>query len=516
MILPHALFVGVSFAVKLLFPSIVTWLARDTYTISILSQVYPWLSTVGLLFQYRHVNASASANANVNATPSNAQPKQQQPATPRTPLKDHQSMNSSAKKQPSANNKAPATPKIYPRTTPQTPKHQPTSQAPPKTPVQRLLAAGRVDKYSVEQDAKYWFQYWNIYCLFTGIQRVLYLIPIAGRIMSKSKLLQNTSVELELFFYLWIYGMSSILTSTSSSDADLERSYLVRPLPFLMKRISPIVHRIYKTTSNLVSPELWTMLVTKVKSFLSVAVMVRILSEKSQTRLLELLEYAHPFLVPAVTLLMPGFVTEYGVLYVKTIVPSAKQSKSLSETMDSLQYWILHALLSSLLSWWSGLLWWIPFSTHLIFVLWCHLQYTASGYYNCFEQELQAFGLLPQGQADVLSVDKTMTATMFRTIAKSLPSASDADKETIDLVDQNETIDLVGSQDGDSKAPATKTIDSSALLISNKKNEDNDYDPNEDSDDDGVMVHAEKKPRDEKENPVRRSTRARKPNTKFE
>jgi hypothetical protein len=65
--------------------------------------------------------------------------------------------------------------------------------------------------------------------------------------------------------------------------------------------------------------------------------MVGILSEKSQTRLLELLEYAHQFLVPAVTLLMPGFVTEYGVLHAKTIVPSAKQSKPLSETMESLQ-----------------------------------------------------------------------------------------------------------------------------------------------------------------------------------
>jgi hypothetical protein len=65
----------------------------------------------------------------------------------------------------------------------------------------------------------------------------------------------------------------------------------------------------------------------------------------------------------------------------------------------------------------------IPFSTHAVFLLWCHLQYTSAGYYNVLEQELQAFGLLPQGKADIVSVDQTITATMLRSLAKSLPSA---------------------------------------------------------------------------------------------
>jgi hypothetical protein len=58
------------------------------------------------------------------------------------------------------------------------------------------------------------------------------------------------------------------------------------------------------------------------------------------------------------------------------------------------------------------------YSTHFNFVLWCHLEYRASYYYNSFEQELQTFGLLLLGQADVLSADKTMAATMFRMIAE--------------------------------------------------------------------------------------------------
>ena len=350
-----------------------------------------------------------------------------------TPLKE--SIPSKSDNSRSKSKKA-AISKPFPKTTPQTPKTTSAVEA-PRTPVQRLLAAGRVDSYSIEQEATYWLQYWTMYRLVTGTFRVIHLLPIVGRFASRVTIFQTTASELHLFFYLWIYGMSSVLTSTAMSEADMQRSYMVRPLPFLSKRLSPMVRKIFQTTSNLISPNAWNSLVEKVKSFLSIAVAVRLLSQHNQTRLLLLLEYAHPFLVPAVTLLMPGFITEYGVLYVNTIVPSAKVSKSLAQTMDSLQYWILHALLSSLLSWWSGLLWWIPFSSHVIFILWCHLQYTSAGYYNIFERELQAFGLLPQGKAIVVPVDQTITATMFRTLTKSLPSASNSSDD--DNADCNET-----------------------------------------------------------------------------
>ena len=524
MILPHALFVSVGITLKVLFPSIVKWLATDTYAIFTLSQLYPWIWTVALLFQYRHglthgdVDIDANANANSEVQPTAAK----KATASRKPLKENL-----PPKPPSSKSKKTAVPKPFPRTTPRTPKAASAVEM-PKTPVQRLLAAGRVDSYSVEQEATYWLQYWTVYRLVTGSFRVIHLLPIVGSFASRMTMFQTTAAELNLFFYLWIYGMSYILTSTAMSEADLQRSYMVRPLPFLSKSLSPVVHKIFQTTSNLISPEAWTSLVDKVKSFLNIAVVVRLLSPSSQTRLLQWLEYAHPFLVPAITLLMPGFITEYGVLYVNTIVPSARvvPTKSLAQTMDSLQYWILHALLSGLLSWWSGLLWWIPFSTHAIFILWCHLQCTSDAYYNILERELQAFGLLPKGKVNVVPVDQTITATMFRTLTKSLPSASshpgpnDEDGDDGDDDDDDDSNDNDGSSRSNEKRVEANEDDVHGMDVSPLP-------------DKGVMsvcaanTEPKKVQRDksvgvdsmqcaetfanvgDKENPVRRSTRAR-------
>ena len=491
MILPHALFIAVGITIKVLFPSIVRWLATETYAIIILSQLYPWIWTVALLFQYRHGSVNDQIQKVTNTS-----------TVTRTPLKE-----SIPSKLDSGKSKKATIPKPFPKTTPQRKDATAHADAPPQTPVQRLLSAGRVEHYSVEQDAAYWLQYWTMYFLVTGTFRVIHLLPIVGSFASRVTMFQTTASELHLFFYLWIYGMSYVLTSTAMSEADMQRSYMVRPLPFLSKRLSPVVKTIFQATSNVISPATWASLVDKVKSFLSIAVTVRLLSPHSQTRLLLLLEYAHPFLVPAITLFMPGFITEYGVLYVNTIVPSAKVPRSLAQTMDSLQYWILHALLSSLLGWWSGLLWWIPFSSHAIFILWCHLQYTSAGYYNVFERELQAFGLLTQGNATVVPVDQTLTATMFRTLTKSLPSASN--RSSGEDTDITITANDVDESHGASSAEAN--------VVDLQGTEDHSPLP-----DKRVMSicganEAPKKPSTEnatkrvgdKENPTRRSTRVR-------
>jgi hypothetical protein len=520
MVLPHALFGAVAVTIKVLFPSAITWLARDTYAIFILSQLYPWIWTVALLFQYRHASSDPIATSSATATAITASKKAVTAVHPpprRTPLKEQLASSSTTTKSKEK------TKKLFPRTAPpQTPKAKSSGRGPntPKTPVQRLLAAGRVENYSIEQDASYWLQYWTIQCIVTGIARVLYLLPIVGRLTMRITFLKSFAVELQLCFYIWIYGMSSILTSTASSDADLQRSYMVRPLPFLTRRVAPVVQHIFHTTSHLVSPELWATVVERIKSFLSIAVMMRLLSEHSQGQLLTMLEYAHPFLVPAITLLMPGFITEYGVLYVKTIVPAAKlkvpTTVSLSQTMDALQYWILHALLSGLLSWWSGLLWWIPFSTHAVFLLWCHLQYTSAGYYNVLEQELQAFGLLPQGKADIVSVDQTITATMLRSLAKSLPSAVDDDTKADDT--KSESLPVV-AEVVDVLPDSPPIAVTSPLSLNDKQSSGNGVttaapqQPIESKDVIGDVSRTKDRTAhdsvEEKENPIRRSTRQR-------
>jgi hypothetical protein len=484
MILPHALFVGVGLIIKLLFPSIVTWLANETYAILILSQIYPWICTISILFQYRHAFATKS-----DVLPSDEKLKQiPPPVSPSTKTMSEKyekailrTSTSRINNRIPINNKVKASPKIFPRTSSKISQDAKQPKGKVKEtlkPAQRLVKARQGESIALEQDANYWLQYWTIHCLFTAACRVIYLLPFVGRLVSRTLLLRTASIELKLFFYLWIYGLSSILTSTASTEADLQRSYVVRPLPYLSQKVLPMVRNFYQSTSHTVSTETWNSLVERAKSFLSVAVMVRLLSESSQKRILEVLNYSHPFLVPAMTLLMPGFITEYGVLYVNIIIPAAKKITSLSETMASLQYWVLHILLSAILSSCSSFLWWIPLSTHVIFVLWCHLQYTSCRYYTILEQELQAFGLLPKGEADVVPVDQTVTAIMFRAIAKSLPSASQSNtailsdsatpsdtvtpekSSDVDTVNQSDTmvekINQVSSSDNTSKTETAK------------------------------------------------------------
>jgi hypothetical protein len=435
MILPHALFVGVGIVIKLLFPTIVTWLANETYAILILSQVYPWIWTISLLFQYRHASTIKS-----NTLSSEEEEKPKPPLSPSVKSVSEKyekailrTSTSRINNRIPTSNKIKASSKAFPRSTSkvaQDPKQSKVSAKQPLKPVHRLVKARQGESNTLEQDATYWLQFWTINCLFTAACRVIYLLPIVGRMVSRTQLLRTASIELKLFFYLWIYGLSSVLTSTASSDADMQRSYVVRPLPFLSQKLLPSVRNFYQSTSHTISTDSWDSLVKRAESFLNVAVMVRLISESTQKRIMELLKYSHPFLVPAITLLMPGFITEYGVLYVNTIIPAAKNVTSLSETAASLQYWVLHILFSAILSSCSNVLWWIPFSTHVTFVLWCHLQYTSCRYYTILEQELQAFGLLPKGEADVVPVDQTVTAIMFRAIAKSLPSASQLDADS--------------------------------------------------------------------------------------
>lgn len=542
MLLPHALFVGVCLTVKLLFPTAIAWVARDTYAIFILSTLYPWIWTVALLFQYRHPQADVDKDAIASPTNSSktktTTPTSKTSSTPkRIPLSERSSPASKRLPTPtkvSYKSALSKTPPAFSRTAPKTPAATSKKQ-PPQTPVQLLLAASRgtgtASNYSMYTEANYWMQYWVVYCLFTGLGSCISFIPIFGRIAARSTWLQYAGFEFQLMFYLWVFGLSSVLTSTASSDADMERTYLVRPLPFLMKRISPVLQRLYKATSEeLITPALWATVVEKAKSFLSLAVMVRIISERTQQRLLGTLSEAHPFVVPAISLLLPSFFTHYGVLYVKTIVPAAKASSvklsatSLEKRMVTLQYWVVHVIVSGTLTWWAGLLWWIPFSTHFVFLLWCHLQVVAPKsniltpkenapekkpkgeyyYYAVLEEELQAFGLLPQGTATkVMAVEHTVTATLFRRLTKSLPSAS---SDNLDTVGEDE------NSGGEASAavkvpPAAAFVDKSPDEASATKKASSSSKPDEkENPDTGNDSSAS----DSSASKLRRSTRARK------
>jgi len=135
---------------------------------------------------------------------------------------------------------------------------------------------------------------------------------------------------------------------------------------------------------------------------------------------------------------MPGFMTQFGVTYVQYIVPSAKSADAKGDGMKLvyLQYWILHCTVTGLLSQLGGLLWWIPLSTHIIFLLWSYLilPQAIRKIYSIIELELFTFGILKRrgrnnnenddAPPPVISVSDTKTVKFLNSFLSRLPTAT--------------------------------------------------------------------------------------------
>jgi hypothetical protein len=394
MLMPHAVFMASVASVKILMPWLLTYLAKDTYTTSVLSFLYPMIWTIALLQQHR--NGSPSDEKTSGETETN----KTETTVHKTPMLKRSI--------------------IFPRTTPRRSVQRWLRQA-VTTPVRR--AAKKDEMYDMHEEATYWLQYWVVYALVLVVARLTFMLPIVGRIIAKYAVLSSVLRELQLVFFLWLFGVPMVTP---------ELTHETRPIPLLYKRAVPLVTGVYNVVSTAIPENIWQSVVRKTNSVLELAFLIKLMSTETKEWLVHVLEESRQLLPPAVTLLMPGFLTEYGVLYVQTLVPCAKgvTKVTLEETTAWLEYWVLHGLVSSLLTWWAPLLWWIPFSAHFTFLLWCNLQLpkTTRKWYNMFEEELQAFGLLEKGDKD-LQVDRTVTASMLRTLASSLPSGVQDDDD---------------------------------------------------------------------------------------
>lgn len=168
---------------------------------------------------------------------------------------------------------------------------------------------------------------------------------------------------------------------------------------------------------------------------------------------------------------MPSFITRFGVAYVQFIVPSAKSTRALDgakrqskqdlvEIEDvvalHLQYWIIHCLVSCFLGYFSSILWWIPFSTHVIFLVWCHLSFPKSiaQSYGVLETELIAFGLLP-GKTEV-QIHETRTAQVLHAVYSRLPSATESEKKHI----EESQLESVQKDENSIKPDSTEELES--------------------------------------------------------
>jgi len=414
MALPHIIFIGICVGVRIGFPNLVQYITYETPIVVLLSVWYPLCSTFVWVNNQRNPNRRCCDNDG-----------------------DDRRSNS--------NNIAVTTTKN--RGKKATPKEKKKNDSPPPSSVaafeqnSSVVVVGNVSpntNTTIETATKamvttnYWLNYWHMYGIIQAFGQCFSLIPFIGRFLIHTG-------EFKLFFFLWVFGMERVLGNTSK-DVFLAEAL---PLRLIKRRITPIVMRLHTLVSDAIPIEVWDrFVVSKTKTILSAFVMIRMLSEEWKEWLVHVAEEARVLIVPSITLLMPGFVTQFGVTYVQYIVPSAKSADAKGDGMKImyLQYWIMHCAVTGLLSLLGGVLRWIPLSTHMIFLLWSYLVLPQAirNIYSIFELELFTFGILNrQGRSNnenedngdappppVISVSDTKTVKLFKSVLSWLPTAS--------------------------------------------------------------------------------------------
>jgi len=456
MTLPHLIYFGAWIAFKLSFPSVVKWLAYDTYTSDLLSVWYPLIATLWWIHEQRHPERTHEEKG-----------KSGRPAL-------RELANTLDKAAPTAKKQRKKRRQPKPTSSQQSGKNATKSRNRYKDNESKVEQ--KPNAQLAESSTTYWLQYWGIYAIFQAFSQICSMVPVFGRLVARHPFFLSLAAELKLLFFVWIFFMEKLLGITTG-DVFLAEAL---PLRLLHRHVVPFVLELDTVVSGVVTEETWnTVVQSKARRVVEVFVMLRFISEPFKECLLQILDEGRTLLLPAVTLLMPGFITQFGVVYVQYLVPSVKssQSKGKAGELLYLQYWTLHCILSGFLAWFSPILWLVPFSTHAIFLAWCHLTIprTISEYYEILEMELVTFGIL-KGDS-VMAIHDTKTVQLLTAITRRLPSASEDEDDAYDLKEaesnmtdaSNNLADVQGSVDNSIPVEGDNQIEASVLATDKQK-----------------------------------------------
>ena len=89
-----------------------------------------------------------------------------------------------------------------------------------------------------------------------------------------------------------------------------------------------------------------------IRSFLDVAVFMKVISTPTRDWISTAIADGAALIPAAITLFMPGYFTEFGVIFVSNVLPAANSAlthdtKCVSLVGRYLRYWVIHAMLSS-------------------------------------------------------------------------------------------------------------------------------------------------------------------------
>lgn len=265
-------------------------------------------------------------------------------------------------------------------------------------------------------------KYWVVYAILLAGVRTGQLLPFVG---SRVRLTGNVVEEITLLFFVWLRLMPTPLIAgevmkNAHAAAGARTLDKYGPADILFSHLSPyalgamnssafLAKKAMGDSSNKDSSTLVSIAIQKLRSLLDLCVLVRMISKGSRDWLVTTVVESSALLPAAATLVMPGYFTKFGVLYVSLVVPagystaacnalrycrSPKQLATRMPKMDAasryLQFWLVHAAVSLLLGSASALLAWLPFSTHATWLLWAYVQRdsTTRRIYSGFVREL--------------------------------------------------------------------------------------------------------------------------------
>ena len=279
---------------------------------------------------------------------------------------------------------------------------------------------------------------------------------------------------------------TTIRRKTFNSDAP----YSNQPLDIIYDKLAPIVISLVSTSTNFVNDTNRTYggssdsagavvdplqafkakCATFARTMLEAMVWTKIISESRKNSIIIAFLQCTSILPAAITMVMPSYFTNYGIIYVRLMVPSANSSSSYdafvalkeevgvdgsiidpdnglvsekwidvsSNINRFLQYWIIQAIVSSIVMSFAPVLAWVPLSTHMTWLLWAYVQLesTTKKLYNTLEWDLVAFGILKKtetmlngdrkvsGDDDAKEIDVNDTTSMqlLNSIIKKVPA----------------------------------------------------------------------------------------------
>jgi len=301
-------------------------------------------------------------------------------------------------------------------------------------------------------------KYWVVYAIIIAAVRTGKLLPFVGNMFSvvggnvtqrkrqgmwsKLRFSSKFVEEISLVFFTWLRFMPSSVTGQVRASSNGRGN---SPIEIIYSKFSPLVKSAMRSSASLSNKAAGSHLgndsylswfVGKLDFLLTIFVLGRAISQETKQKIVTSVIELSDLLPAAITLFVPGF-SSYGVIYVSLLIPAAYSIKSCDEiemakkcsnveTMESkvndasrfLRFWVIHAFVTWILDSFSPILVWVPFSTHVIWLLWAFLQLQTSTrkIYGWLESEVEK------------PFDQTQTIQSVKRVIAALPSNVDSQK----------------------------------------------------------------------------------------